>query len=87
MKMILLDHNNLKYNFVKPPFRPWWEHASGSEFMDTASEELNDYINNHELSYLLKEDFWITKLDFNKKYSKEIKRYKREHILMKDKYV
>ena len=55
--------------------------------MDTASEELNDYINNHELSYLLKEDFWITKLDFNKKYSKEIKRYKREHILMKDKYV
>jgi len=83
----LLDYNNLKYTFVKPTIRPWWEHASSNEFMDTASEELNDYINNHELSYLLKEDFWITKEDFLKKYKKSYKTLMRENILTKDKYV
>ena len=55
--------------------------------MDTASEELNNYINNHDLSYLLKENFWITKLDFVNKYKEEYKKYKSEHILMKDTYV
>ena len=82
----LLDYNNLKYTFVKPTFRPWWEHASSNEFMDTASEELNNYINNHDLSYLLKENFWITKLDFIRKYRKDYEKYKSENILMKDTY-
>ena len=83
----LLDSNNLKYTFIKPTIRTWWEHASSNEFMDTASEELNDYINNHELSYLLKGNFWITKLDFINRYEKEYEKHMKEHILTRDNYV
>lgn len=56
----ILEKNNVEYTFVKPDKREWWL-KSNNEWMDTASEEVTEHINNHELNYLLKENIWITR--------------------------
>jgi len=54
----LLDYNNLKYFFVKPIQKPWYD-RSDTEFMHTASEFAYEYLKKHELYYILQDNNFI----------------------------
>jgi hypothetical protein len=71
----LLDYNNLKYFFVKPIQKPWYD-RSDTEFMHTASESVYEYLKKHELYYILQDNNFIEYKKFKQRFSKECEEHK-----------